>query len=184
MIYEAIVTTKMKERFNIAPMGVEFTADGMVVISPYTTSHTYVNLLRTGVAVVNFVDNVEIFAHAVVTDEVFPWFPAATVDGWVLEDAYMYLEVGVKMARLGMERSSFFCEVFCDVKKRYPRMFNRAQALVVEAAILISRLSMYSREDILKFFRENERVVFKTGSLVERRAWKYLKRFLEEGERV
>ncbi len=63
-------------------------------------------------------------------------------------------------------------------------MFNRAQALVVEAAILISRLSMYSREDILKFFRENERVVFKTGSLVERRAWKYLKRFLEEGERV
>ncbi len=184
MIYETIVTTKFEGRFNIAPMGVSFPQAGMVSISPYNTSHTYINLSRTGVAVVNFVDNVELFAHSVVTDEIFPWFPAERVDGWVLEGAYMYFEVRVRDICWGKERSCFLCEVLCEGRRRYPYIFNRAQALVIEAAILVSRLKIYPREKILTFFSEYEGVVLKTGGLTEKRAWQYLKAFLGDGENL
>ena len=57
-------------------------------------------------------------------------------------------------------------------------MFNRARFLVIEGAILVSRLGIYPEKKITDFFRDNERIVFKTGGDKEKRAWVYLRDFL------
>ena len=174
MVFEAVVTTKRDDRFNIAPMGIKFIGKNTVLISPYNTSHTYVNLRDTGEGVVNFTDNVEIFARSVTSDIIFPWCPAKFIEGWILEDAYMYLEVKVKSFYENQERGYFEAQILDKQERRVPYVFNRARSIVVEAAILVSRLRIYPRGEIERFFSDNEKVILKTGGMREIEAWKYL----------
>ncbi len=179
MIYEVVLTTKRESEFNIAPMGIKFLDERSLLVSPFKTSHTYEFLRTTGEAVINFVDNVEIIAKSVVGDPIFPWDYAEVIDGWVLKDAYMYLEVRVCSVSESDKRADFRAEILLERKIRIPYIFNRARFLVIEGSILVSRLGIYPPERITRFFRDSERVVFKTGGDVEKRAWNYLKDFLK-----
>ncbi len=178
MIYEVVLTTKRGSEFNIAPMGIRFLEDRYLLISPFKTSDTYEFLKATGEAVVNFVDNVEIIAKSVILDPVFPWDSAEVVDGWVLKDAYMYMEVKVCSILEGKNKANFKAKVLLERVRRAPCIFNRARFLVIEGAILVSRLGIYPEKKITDFFRNKERIVFKTGGDKEKRAWVYLRDFL------
>ena len=66
MIVETIVTTLAEDgTVNCAPMGVEWGEDALV-LKPYLETTTYRNVLATGAAVVNLIDDVRVFVHAVV----------------------------------------------------------------------------------------------------------------------
>jgi hypothetical protein len=55
------------------------------------------------------------------------------------------------------------------------RGFNRAQAAVIEAAILVSRLNMLPRERIDRELAILQSAVEKTAGSVELEAWSWLK---------
>ncbi len=178
LIYEVVLTTKLKDRFNIAPMGISFLEEDVVLVSPFKSSHTYELLKETGVAVVNFVDNVEIIALSVLSDEFFPCDPAERIDGWILKEAYMYYEVKARAFRETSLRCHFEMEILLRRERRIPKMFNRASFAVIEGAILVSRFNLYPPDKIRAFFKEYEPIVLKTGGEKEIRAWGYLVDFL------
>jgi len=179
-IYEAVLTTKWGNKLNIAPMGIRFKDGDNLTLFVFKTSHTHEFLRNTGVAVVNFVDNVEIIAKSVISDEVFPWDPAEKIDGWVLRDAYLYFEVRSRDYRDCGLMGLYEMEILLKRERRVPLLFNRASFAVIEGAIKVSRLGLYDREEIASFFRSYESVVLKTGGDREIRAWEYLVGFLRK----
>ena len=70
MIHEVIVTTKdSKDKVHIAPMGIRWLNDNhnskKIIISPFKPSTTLDNLMITKKAVINFIDDVRVFAGIV-----------------------------------------------------------------------------------------------------------------------
>src|SRR3989442_5597506 len=87
MIIETMITTLDREgRANFAPMGVVW-GEEEIVVKPYRETTTHRNLLETGEAVVNLVDDVLYFVRGALTSPTFPSVPAVTVRGVVLEAA-------------------------------------------------------------------------------------------------
>src|SRR5262245_21968608 len=80
---------------NIAPMGVEWDDDA-IVLKPFLETATYRNVLATRAAVVNLTDDVRVFAHAAISNPVYPTVPAAAVHGVVLADCCTWREVEVR----------------------------------------------------------------------------------------
>ena len=72
------------------------------------------------------------------------------------------------------ERPRFHCCVLRTVTHAPFRGFNRAQAAVIEAAILVSRLRLLPRYKIDREMRYLEIAVNKTASPIEVEAWNWL----------
>ena len=85
MIIETMITTLDREgRANFAPMGVVW-GEEEIVVKPYRETTTHRNLLETGEAVVNLVDDVLYFVRGALSSPTFPSVPAVAVRGVVLE---------------------------------------------------------------------------------------------------
>ncbi len=79
MIREVIITTRNADgTTHIAPMGVH-EESGMHVVAPFRPSRTLDNLLRERCAVMNFTDDVRIYAGALTGRHDWPLVPARRV---------------------------------------------------------------------------------------------------------
>jgi len=75
MIREVIVTTRAPDgRIHIAPMGVH-EAGGLKMLAPFRPSTTLDNVLATRCAVVNYCDDVRIFAGCLTARYDWPTLP-------------------------------------------------------------------------------------------------------------
>jgi hypothetical protein len=71
-------------------------------------------------------------------------------------------------------REEFHCRVLRTVSHAPFKGFNRAQAAVIEAAILVSRLRLLPREKIEREMHYLEIAIGKTASADELEAWNWL----------
>lgn len=174
MIYETLVTTlNERDEVHIAPMGIT-RLDGRVLIAPFKPSTTLDNLSRSRAAVINMTDDVSIFAGCVTGRRNWAVKTSGKVNGRVLEAALAHIEVEVESIEENRLRPRFLCrEVYASTHAPF-RGFNRAQAAVVEAAILVSRLHMLSLEKIDAEIDYLRIAIEKTAGAKERLAWSWL----------
>jgi len=86
VILETIVTSVAEDgTVNCAPMGVEW-GEQTIILKPFLETATYRNVLTTGAAVVNLIDDVRVFARAAIANPQYPTVPATVVRGVVLAD--------------------------------------------------------------------------------------------------
>ena len=174
MIVETIVTTEDKEGIvHIAPFGMR-TDSGALVIAPFRPSVTLDNLEATGRAVVNFTDDVRVFAGCVTGRRDWPLRPATKIKGHVLENALSHLETEVAEREDDPERPRFHLRVVHEETHAPFRGFNRAQAAVIEAAILVSRLDRLPAEKIDREIEYLSIAIGKTAGPRELEAWGWL----------
>ncbi len=174
MIVESIITTMDADGgVHIAPMGV-ILEDGEPVLAPFRPSRTLDNLQRSGCAVINHTDDVRIFAGCLTGRDRWPVRPAERIAGYVLEAALSHQEVSVERVQEDPVRPRFYGRVVHTAAHRSFLGFNRAQAAVVEAAILVSRLHMLPRDKIEREIAYLEIAVTKTAGPREREAWDWL----------
>jgi len=183
MIRETIITTVSAENdVHIAPMGVAIEGD-VHVIAPFRPSTTLDNLRANPVAVVNYTDDVRVFAGCLTGRRDWPTRPATRVAGVVLEQSLAHAELEVARVEEDEVRPRFHC-VAVHAETHAPfRGFNRAQAAVVEAAILVSRLHMLPLEKIKREIAYLEIAVGKTAGPAEAEAWGWLMERIVEFER-
>lgn len=174
MIRECVVTTRAAEgHAHIAPMGVRH-GDGEVILAPFRPSGTLDNLLRDGHAVVNYTDDVRVIAGCLTGRYDWPLVPADRIPGMRLAGALAHTEVKVERAVDDELRPQLHCRVLHEALHAPFRGFNRAQAAVVEAAILISRLHLLPAEKIEREIAYLTIAVDKTAGPREREAWGWL----------
>ncbi len=174
VIQEAIVTTQNADGvLHIAPIGLIQDGEGWV-IAPFRPSVTLNNLGATGCAVANYCDDVRIFAGCLTGRKDWPTRPASRVAGAVLDAALAHAELEVEILRDDDLRPRFHCRVVHREIHAPFQGFNRAQAAVVEAAILVSRLHMLSAEKIAREIDYLRIAVGKTAGPREWQAWDWL----------
>jgi hypothetical protein len=175
MIRETIVTTvNAKGDAHIAPLGIIADERGWI-IAPFRPSTTLENLRAIPFAVVNCTDDVRVFAGCLTERRDFPLqtIPAFPVPRLKAVLSHITLEV-IRTVE-DEQRPRFYCQVR-DIASHAPFMgFNRAQAAVIEAAILVSRLKFLQREKIEQELAYLEIAVSKTSGAPEQEAWLWLK---------
>lgn len=174
MIYETIITTSGESGApHIAPFGIR-ERDGLVVVAPFRPSSSLDNLLRGRCAVVNLTDDVRVFAGALTGRRDWPVRRAARVDGWVLESALAHRELELVEVLDDPVRPQLAFRVLHEAMHAPFRGFNRAQAAVLEAAVLVSRLHMLPLEKIDTEVSYLRIAIEKTAGEREQQAWGWL----------
>jgi hypothetical protein len=174
MIHETIITTRDEQGGDhIAPMGIR-EEQGLIVISPFRPSATLDRIVRAGCAAVNYTDDVRIFAGCLTGRFDWPTVPARAVACNRLQAALAHWEGVLERMEDDPQRPRLYLREMHRETHAPFRGFNRAQAAVIEAAILVSRLHMLPREKIDAELQYLSIAVDKTAGPREREAWSWL----------
>jgi hypothetical protein len=178
MIIETIITTMDRDgKVNIAPMGVEW-GDDAIVIKPYFETTTFQNIRETGAAVVNLTDDVYLFAEAAISDPQYPTTPAVAIRGVVLEAACSWRELAVETLDASLPRCRITTRIAHHGRRREFLGFNRARHAVLEAAILCTRLHLIPKAEIESEIGRLQIIVDKTAGPREFQAMTLLTSYL------
>lgn len=173
MIRETIVTTvDGSSEVHIAPLGM-IAAEDDWVIAPFRPSRTLDNLRVIPHAVANHVDDVRVFAGCLTGRR--DW-PTVATSGPVprLRAAIAHWELAVVSVEEHAERPRFRARLVEAVAHAPFSGFNRAQAAVIELAILSSRLKMLPREKVAGELKYLSIAIEKTAGPRETEAWGWL----------
>ncbi|MGB7975420.1 MAG: DUF447 domain-containing protein [Roseiarcus sp.] len=175
LIREAVITTvNGRGEPHIAPLGL--IAEGeQWILAPFHPSTTLDNLRQAPFAVANFTDDVRVFAGCLTGRRDWPLTPATIVAAPRLAATASHLELIVVEVRESDLRPRFLCRVAHHASHAPFHGFNRAQAAVIEGAVLVSRLHILPRAEIEAELTRLETIVGKTAGPAEAEAWTWLK---------
>jgi hypothetical protein len=183
MILETIVTTQNNEgAVHIAPMGIHVEGDNFIIL-PFRPSTTLNNFLETKVGVINYCDDVRVFAGCLTGRRDWPLKSAQAITGQVLECALAHSEVEIERVEEDATRPKLFCRTVSAANHRPFAGFNRAQFSVLEAAILISRLDMLPLEKIESEIAYLNIGLEKTAGKRELEAWGWIMEVIDNHKR-
>jgi hypothetical protein len=174
MIRESIVSTINEAgQVHLAPIGLIADGDGWI-IAPFQPSTTLDNLRCVPFAAANFTDDVRVFAGCLTGRSQWPIAACEDIPVARLANALAHAELAVTHVSEDNQRPRFHCRVLHSATHAPFRGFNRAQAAVIEAAILVSRLHMLPRNKIEGEIAHLQNAVSKTASPAEQEAWDWL----------
>jgi hypothetical protein len=183
LIYEAVVTTcSATGEVHVAPMGVRYGPgpSGDVVLMPFKPSTTLRNIESTGFAVLNLLTDVRVFAGCVTGHRQWPTLPVPEVAGVRLACALGHVALRLAETRDDPQRPVLRLARVQTAQHAPFIGFNRAQAAVVEGAVLVSRLHMLSAEKIDSEMRYLQIAIDKTAGPDELEAWGWLQQAIAQ----
>jgi len=157
----------------MAPLGLIADGEGWI-IAPFRPSKTLDNLRDVPFAVANYTDDVRIFAGCLTGRQQWPTVSSAEIPVQRLAGALAHAELAVDYVTEHEERPRFHCRVLRLATHAPFLGFNRAQAAVIEAAILVSRLGMLPRAKVERELAYLQIAVGKTAGAAEQEAWQWL----------
>lgn len=183
-IVETIVTTSNgKGDVHIVPLGL--IADGRQwIVAPFRPSKTLDNLISHPYVVASHTDDVRVFAGLVTGRKDWPLTPATSIDGYRLASCVSHWEMNVARVIDDDQRPRFICDVVHVESHSAWDGFNRAQAAVLELAVLTTRLNMLPAEKIESELKYLEIAISKTAGARENEAWGWLMEKIEEWRRT
>jgi len=182
MIRETIVTSVSSSgRVHMAPLGLIAEGDAWI-IAPFLPSITLDNLRAVPFAVANHSDDVRIFAGCLTGRKDWPVTGSHHVPVPRLLGALTHWELAVEQVVEDESRPRFRCRIVHCANHGGFSGFNRAQAAVIEAAILVSRRHLLPREKIDREMSYLEIALTKTAGPIEREAWDWLQQELARND--
>lgn len=192
-IHEAVVCTRDADgRLRSAPMGVRWQPGGpgralQAVLMPFRPSTTLDNLLRERVAVLNLLVDARVFAGCVTGRRDWP-SRAVAGDGhgpWParLDCALRHVALRVAAVEDDPQRPRLWLDPVEDVTHAPFDGMNRAQAAVIEGAVLVSRLHLLPVERIAEEMAALQVAIDRSAGPEEREAWSWLLEAVEARRR-
>lgn len=174
LIHEIVVTTVAADGTpHIAPMGPRVHGDE-VVLMPFKPSTTLANVLATGHAVMNMLTDVRVFAGCVTGRRDWPLQPAERIAGQRLQCALAHRELALESHEDHPERPVLRMRTVHQATHAPFPGFVRAQAAVIEGAVLVSRLRMLPAEKVDAELAYLQIAIDKTAGPDELEAWQWL----------
>jgi hypothetical protein len=174
-IAETIVTTTSADGTpHVAPLGLIQDGDHWI-IGPFKPSRTLDNLRAHPFATASHTDDVRVFAGCVTGRKDWPTVAASKIKGaHRLSDCVSHWELRVERVIEDDLRPRFACSVVHAASHRPWSGLNRAQAAVLELAVLTTRLEMLPPEKVESELKYLEIAIAKTAGPREREAWLWL----------
>jgi len=175
-IFEVVVTTCAPPGpVHVAPMGVRYVGNE-VVLKPFRPSRTLDNVLATRTAVLNVVTDVRVFAGCVTGRKAWPTLAVEGGEGAVrLACAHAHVLLRLAGVQDDAQRPVLRLARVHEVQHAAFPGFNRAQAAVIEGAVLASRLHLLPREKIDTEMAYLQIAIDKTAGPEELEAWAWLR---------
>jgi uncharacterized protein len=174
-IFETVVTTVAADGTpHVAPMGVRYQRE-RVVLMPFKPSTTLDNVVASGHAVLNIVTDTRVFAGCVTGRKTWPTLPAERVPGVRLACALEHVELRLAERNDDAQRPVLKLDRVHTVRHASFAGFNRAQAAVIEGAVLVSRLHMLAPAKIDAEMTYLQIAIEKTAGPDEHEAWGWLR---------
>lgn len=182
-IVETIVTTESAAgEVHIAPLGLIEDGD-LWIIAPFSPSRTLDNLRANPFAVASHTDDVRVFAGCITGRKSWPLARAGKVKGARLENVLSHWEMAVEHVTEDAQRPRFHCRIVHAENHAPWGGFNRAQAAVLELAVLSTRLNMLPAEKVEAELKYLEIAISKTAGRRELEAWGWLMERIEAWRR-
>lgn len=174
-IRESVVTTLNPDgTAHLAPLGV-IEQPPFLVLAPFAPSTTLANLRRHPFAAIAYTTEARVFAGCVTgRRRDWPLLPTERIAGWRLRDCLAHAEVEIAAVEEDAQRPRFLCREVHEAVHAPFRGLNRAQAAVLEGAILVSRRHLLPREKIEREMAYLQIAIDKTAGPAEREAWGWL----------
>jgi len=173
-ILETVVTTISPQgRVHLAPMGIRHEA-GRVLLMPFKPSATLDNVLASGSAVLNLTDDVRVFAGCVTGRRDFPTVALSGGRGHRLANTLSHLPLTLERVQDDAVRPVLYMRPGEQVVDAPFCGFNRAQAAVIEGAVLVSRLGMLDAGKLERELAYLQTAIDKTAGEQELEAWSWL----------
>ena len=132
MIREVILTSQSSQgHVHLAPMGIHIEGDERLLM-PFRPSTTLDNVLATGTAVMNYCDDVRLFAGCLTGRRDWPLLAADKIIGWRLAGALSHAELELVRHEDDPVRPKLYCRVIHEVNHAPFQGFNRAQFAVLQ----------------------------------------------------
>ncbi len=180
MIQEVIVTTQNADGIaHIAPMGIHV-KDNEFIILPFRPSTTLANILQSKTAVINYCDDVRIFAGCLTGRRDWPLSKTEKITGHFLASSLAHRELELLRIEEDETRPKLYCKAVYTANHTPFLGFNRAQYAVLEAAILVSRLNMLPLKKIETEVEYLTIGLNKTAGDRELEAWGWLMAVIEQ----
>ena len=174
-IFETVVTTMAADGTpHVAPMGVRYQGE-QIVLMPFKPSTTHDNIVASGHAVLNIVTDTRVFAGCVTGRKSWPTLPAERVPGLRLACALEHIELRLVETLDDVQRPVLRLARVHAVRHAPFAGLNRAQAAVIEGAVLVSRLHMLPSEKIDSEMAYLQIAIDKTAGPGEHEAWAWLR---------
>ena len=179
MIFETIITTQdLADTPHVTPFGVRYEGD-LLVISPYKPSTTLDNILATKYAVMNMTDDVRVFAASLTNRKVGELVEANKIKGFRLINCLAHVELELIEVRDDATRPQLIMQKMAEFNHKPFTGFNRAQAAVIELAVLVSRLHLLPKDKIMSEIEYLKIAIDKTAGEREIQAWAWLTEAIE-----
>ncbi len=173
-IVETIITTQSGDGVvHVAPLGL--IADGPHwIIAPFAPSRTLDNLRAVPYACASHTADVRVFAGCLTGRKSWPTVPASKIAASRLAACVSHWELAVDHVVEDAQRPRFVCRVVHSASHEPWAGYNRAQAAVIECAVLTSRLHMLPVEKIDAELEYLKIAISKTAGPAELEAWGWL----------
>ncbi len=180
-ILETIVTTRNGDgSTHLVPFGLIVDGEDYIV-APFRPSPTIVNLERHPFLAAAAPLDVRVIAGCVTGRREWGTVPCDRIEGMRLAKAFAHMELAVHEILDDDVRPRFRCRVVHSATHHPFLGYNRAQAAVLEAAILSTRLHMLSPEKIRTELSYLEIAIGKTAGDEEREAWQWIEKKIRAG---
>lgn len=180
MIIESVLITKNKDNTpHFAAAGVEYSLD-IISFYLYKKSKTAENLLNKKEGVVNISDKALHIVKSALSASDFSIKRTENINSYYLADSCSYSEFICRDIKEKNDKYIIEAEVISKNNIRDYNGFNRANNLLVETAVKVSRINIkYTKSEVEKFLDENRRVIFKTASADGIKCYYFLKDYLK-----
>jgi len=178
VIYETVISTVAPDGTpHVAPMGVRYRPSDTghdVILMPFKPSTTLANIVASGHAVLNIVTDTRVFAGSVTGRRAWPLQAAERIAGMRLACALNHAELKLAEVQDDPQRPVLRLARVFEASHAPYLGFNRAQAAVVEGAVLVSRLHMLPAAKVDAEMSYLQIAIDKTAGPEEREAWGWL----------
>ncbi len=174
MIQETIITSIGNNGYvHLSPMGVHIEGKHFVIM-PFKPSTTLEHMLTSRTAVMNHTDDVRIFAGCLTGRRDWPLVDTTHITCKRLADCLAHQELELIDIEHDEQRPRLICTLVHQQNHQPFQGFNRAQHAVIEAAILISRLSMLPWDKVSNELDYLQIAIDKCAGDRELEAWGWL----------
>ena len=178
-VRETIVTTKnIDNTIKISPLGI-YIDEGILRIRPFKPSVSLDNILRNKSGVINYVDDVRIFASCIVKKNLkIDLSKVDKIDCSRIKSAISHTEFVVDQIDDNHERPTILCKPINEEIHRMYYGLNRAKSSVLELCILASRLGIIDYKKIQDEIKYLNIAIEKTAGKNELEAWSWLNEYI------